>query len=86
MTAGHKLIRNSGPRVTRLRAILALVALITVLLAATLSGLFGPPLQAAHATTSGDRELPVTDHVVLDISSGRVTVEGNLTPEDDGTD
>ena len=52
MTAGYKIIRNSGPRVSRSKATIALVALITLLLAATLSGLFGAPLQAAHASTT----------------------------------
>ena len=41
----------------------------------------GPADPVAPATVP-----PVDDHTVLDISSGRVKVDGELTPEDDGTD
>ena len=86
MATGHRINRNTGPRVARRAAILALVALYTIMLAAVLAGFFYQPALAANAATLfGDGPI-VTDHTVLDISSGRVPVDGDLTPEDDGTD
>lgn len=56
MSAGHKIIRYTGPGVTRRAARLALAALTSIVLAAILSGLFGAPIQATHASTLDDSD------------------------------
>ncbi len=86
MATGHKMNRMSREGAARKAEILALVALYTIMLAAVLAGFFYAPARAANAATLFGDGPNVTDHTVLDISSGRVTVDGDLTPEGDGTD
>ena len=79
MATGHKIIRNSGPKVARRTATVALVALATVVLTALISGLLGAPLQAAHAATFDDTDSQ-PGHSNFNPGDWGVTPEGESVP------
>ncbi len=79
MSTEYKLIRNSGPRVSRSKATIVLVTLVAVVLAAILSGLLGAPLQAAHASTTDDTDAG-PDQSDLSTGDWGVDSEGESIP------